>query len=105
MSKLFQIVSIKAAHGGFGMYDVSGYGQTDSVEDWRDQLSGDCYVLGEDELPEYIKDIRGNIYNEPTIVIACEESTCQEEVWNEEKKDLEVIETPYVYYIGIIEEN
>jgi len=66
---------IQHHYAGFGMYQIGEY-NGDRWEDKDDLISeirnnvNELYILGEDELPEEIEDIRGKIYNEPEIVFA-----------------------------------
>lgn len=73
--KIYQECTITPHHGGFCMWEAGEY----NGDEWHDltDLLGEIgnnvdeyWVLGEDELPEGVEDIRGKIYNEPDIVIA-----------------------------------
>ena len=63
---------------GFGQYQSWEFNgnKWKNLDDLITEISQNVdklYVLGEDELPPGIKDIRGSIYNEPEIVIAYRE--------------------------------
>ena len=61
-------------YSGFGMYqslECNG-DRYDSPEEILSEAQNTIrlYILGEDDLPEGIEDIRGRIHNEPNIVFA-----------------------------------
>ena len=70
MSKFFE-VTIQPAHGGFGEYqrgEINGEGW--NVESDLLAECGEIFILGKDQLPDGVEDIRGRIRNEPNIVFA-----------------------------------
>jgi hypothetical protein len=75
MKKYYMETVINSHHSGFGLYQTGEY-NGDQWEDKDDLLSeirsnvGEVYILGEDELPKEIEDIRGKIYDEPETVFA-----------------------------------
>lgn len=78
MKKTIYKETIITVHdSGFGMYEAGEY-NGDGWNDKQDLLLEirsnvwNLYVLGKDELPEDIEDIRGKIYNEPGLVFATE---------------------------------
>jgi hypothetical protein len=73
---MFYQVLIHPASGGFGQWDV-----TRSDEGWADEgdllqtiygnrLYEAVYDLDQDELPDYVEDIRGRVRNEPARLLA-----------------------------------
>lgn len=73
LEKKYVETRIVPHHSGFGMYQVEEYGEAFDKEDILDAIAeqyDEYYILGENELPEDIEDIRGKIYGEPEIVIA-----------------------------------
>lgn len=70
MSKFFA-VTIQPAHGGFGEYQRSEInGEAWAFEADLLQECGDIIVLGRDDLPDGVEDIRGRIHHEPQTVFA-----------------------------------
>ena len=75
---MYAEITIKPADSGFGEYEVEANAPSgaDEYEDRNDLLDAirdnvdEMYILGEDELPEDVEDIRGLIHNEPSTVIA-----------------------------------
>lgn len=76
---MYYEVTIQPATGEFGEWQVSpvnGEGWQDkddlldAMRDGVESTGSEFYVLGEDELPENVEDIRGSIHNEPDMVVA-----------------------------------
>ena len=69
-NKYFE-VTITPAHGGFDEFQCSEInGEAWDFEADLLQEAGDIIVLGRDELPDGIEDIRGRIHNEPQTIFA-----------------------------------
>jgi len=68
---MYYEATIKGSNGGFGEYDQQFF---DFGEGWEDEqdlinecyqnVNGDLYELGVDELPDGLDDIRGSIHNQ-----------------------------------------
>ncbi len=75
---LYQEATISPSHSGFGERVCNRYnlGEPWYLYEWILNVEGqgyECFILGQDELPDGIEDIRGKIHNEPPIVIAVRE--------------------------------
>lgn len=73
LEKKYAETRIQPHHAGFGMYQVEEYGDSFEKEEILTAIAeqyDEYYILGEDELPDDIEDIRGKIYGEPEIIIA-----------------------------------
>lgn len=76
--KYYMETTVSKCASGFGEYQCEEYNgdKYASASDIMDEIKSnmdyfDClYVLGKDELPTDIEDIRGRIHNEPEIVFA-----------------------------------
>lgn len=75
LKKYYMEVVIIPHYSGFGMYQIGEFkgekweDKDDLLQEIRNNVD-ELYILGEDELPEEIEDIRGKIYGEPEIVYA-----------------------------------
>ena len=77
---LTQYFSIKPCASGFGQYEAIA--DFDSIQDDADVLNGcdgKVYQLGSEDCPNWVEDIRGNIYNEPEMIFV-ERSNDQERI-------------------------
>jgi len=79
MQTYFMETVIEVVSSGFNEYQAGNY----NGDEWKDQSdlksalldsaeqqNWDVYILGEDDLPEEVEDIRGYITNEPEVVFA-----------------------------------
>lgn len=69
---MVEYVGIKPAHAGFGEYDTTfSDGEAVELDCFLDECSGEIIELCDGtELPDWAKDIRGLIHDEPDLVYA-----------------------------------
>jgi hypothetical protein len=72
---LYQEAIIDPSYSGFGEWVCNMFepGEPWDLYAWIAEVEGqgmECFILGKDELPKDIEDIRGHILSEPPIVVA-----------------------------------
>ncbi len=74
---MYQEATIFPSHSTDGEWVCNWYdlGEPWDIYQWIAEVEGqgagaECFILGRDELPEDIEDIRGRILSEPPIVVA-----------------------------------
>jgi len=84
---MYQEAIISPSHSTYGEWVCNMFelGEPWDLYAWIAEVEGqgagaECFILGQDALPEDIEDIRGRIHNEPPIVVAVK-SREDDRVW------------------------